>query len=108
MPAFNHPEAGTMTVVQATGITVVASSNAQIIGVGFCGSTSGSVQFFAGTTGSASITPLIRANNAATVTAPAYVFQRVPGMVSGAGFFVNVPANTDPNLIIYWLPVGGP
>ena len=96
------------TVVAVTGFTAVTSAKAQIIGVGFCGSTSGSVQFFAGTTGSASLWPLIRANNAATVTSPAYVFARVPAAVSGNGFSVNVPANTDPNLVIYWLPMGGP
>lgn len=106
--SITHIEGGQATVVQATGFTVVTSGNAQILGVGFCGSTSGSVQFFAGTTGSVSLTPLIRANNGATVTAAAYVFARVPAVVSGAGFSVNMPASTDPNIIIYWCPVGGP
>lgn len=102
------PPAGNATWVKATGFTVITSANAQILGVGFCGTTSGSVQFFAGVTSSVSLLPIMRANNVATATSPGAVYLPVPAVVSGAGLTVNVPATTDPNVIIYWLPVGGP
>lgn len=102
-------EGGYASRFEATGTSVITSAPAQILGVGFYGTATGAIQFFAGVTTSASLTPII--SFCATTSAvagrfsPQYV--RVPMVVSGAGLTVKIIGSADPNLIVYWNPLSG-
>lgn len=99
-------EVGTMLVVQSTGKTLVTSGGAAIYGVTFCGSGTGQVQFFAGVTASASLTPVINFSGTASAVAGGFspMFLRMPAEVSGNGLIIDLGATTDPNIILFWQP----
>lgn len=103
-------ETGQMTRLTSTGITVITSGYASILGVSFVGTATGGIQFFAGTTGSASMTPMIAfcATTSAVIQGFSPMFLRFPADVSGNGFMANVQASADPNFLLYWVPAGGP
>ena len=99
-----------MTRLNATGTTVITSGFAQIIGVAFVGTATGAVQLFAGTTVSVSMTPVISfsATTSAVAGGLSPMFLRLPAEVSGAGLTVKIPATEDPNIMLFWNPVGSP
>ncbi len=100
---------GTATRVAATGYTAITSANAAIIGIMFNSSGTCALSFYKGATasGSSTVGGLIRANVTVTATIPAAIYYDFPAaMVSG--FSVNVPACNDPDVTIFWNPIGGP
>lgn len=98
---------GTPTRVVTSGKAAITSGNAAIVGVTFHGSGTGQVQFFAGATCSSSLTGVIRAyRTAAAATANTALYMDVPVYCSG-GFSIDAGATLDPDLTIYWNPVGG-
>jgi len=105
--AFNLPETAQVTRISATGTTAITSANALILGwMVAASSTGGNLQFFAGTTTSASLSPSIIVGSVSGTAAPQFV--RYPATVSGSGLTVKYTATADPNLILFWLPMGGP
>lgn len=100
-------EVGTSLVVQTTGKSLVTSGGAALLGVMFCGSGTGQVQFFAGTTASASMTPVISfcATSSAVAGGFSPMFLRMPAEVSGNGLVIDLGATSDPNIILYWSPI---
>lgn len=104
---MNVSEYGTPTRVVTSGKSFISSGNAHLIGVTFHGSGTARVQFFAGATCSSSLTGVIHAyRTAAAATANTAVWMPVPAYCSG-GFCVDAGATLDPDLTIYWNPVGG-
>lgn len=101
-------EAGNFSRLSATGPSTITSGNAAIIGIGFYGTCTGGVQLFAGVTTSVSLTPMITfsATTSAVVAGLSPMFFRFPCVVSGTGLTVNVLGSTDPNIGIFWCPVG--
>ena len=100
-------ETGNITRLTATGTSVVTSGNAYILGWMVTSSITGGVlQFFAGATTSASLSPTITVGSVSTTAAAAFV--RYPASVSGSGLTVKYTGTLDPNLVLFWLPMGGP
>jgi len=100
-------ETAQVTRVNATGTTVISSANALILGwMVAASSTGGNLQFFAGTTASVSLSPSIIVGSVSGTAAAA--FTRYPASVSGSGLTIKYTATADPNLILFWLPMGGP
>ena len=100
--AIPYVPAGQATRFTATGISVVTSGAAQVMGVLFNCSTSGAIQLFAGVTASVSASPVIKLNATATSIS---TFVRYPAMVSGLGLTVQIPANSDPDITLFWNPL---
>lgn len=95
-------ESAQVTRVTATGTVAITSANCAILGFMCAASvTQGSIQFFAGVTTSASGTPVIPVLTTGN-------FVRFPCMVSGAGLTIKYTGTLDPNLMLFWSPVGGP
>lgn len=107
----NYPNYGTAYLATATGAVCITSANAQVIGVLFQGSATGTLQIWAGTTatGAASgLSHIIRAFvTTGSATAQSAVYFPFPAYASG-GITINVGASTDPKLTLFWNPVGGP
>jgi hypothetical protein len=101
-------EAGNMTLVQVTGPTTITSGKAVIYGVTSFGSGTAGIQLFAGVTQSASMTPMINFCLTATAVLQGFspMFLRMPMVVSGSGFTVNLLGSSDPNMMIFWNPDG--
>ena len=99
-------EVGSASYLNSTGKQTITSGPAAIIGVAFVGTATGQIQFFAGTTCSASLTPMITfcATSSAVAAGLSPMFWRHPAEVSGNGFTVDLGSTNDPNLIIYWVP----
>lgn len=94
-------EGGSVKVVTATGTVAITSGFGVIIGYMCAASaTQGSIQFFAGTTTSASVTPVIP-----VVTTGNFV--RFPVFASGQGLTIKYTGTLDPNLMLFWNPAGG-
>lgn len=100
---------GTATRVTGTGYTAITSANSYIIGVMFNSSGTCAVSLYKGAnaSGSVTISGLIRYNVTVEATIPQAVFVEWPGYAP-SGFSVNVPATSDPDVTIFWNPVGGP
>jgi hypothetical protein len=100
-------EAGYGTRLSATGASVITSGPCTIIGVASYGSATAGIQFFAGTTASASMTPTITfcATASAVAAGLSPMFFRFPAVVSGNGLTVTVLGSLDPNLTLFWLPI---
>lgn len=103
---MRNQEVGSMTYVNTTGKQVITSAPASLLGVAFVGTATGQVQFFAGTTCSASLTPMISFSVTASAVAGGYspMFLRLPAEVSGNGFTIDAGGTADPNLILFWIP----
>lgn len=95
-----------VTRLNATGLQTITSGPAVIGGVAFVGTATGGIQFFAGVTASASMTPMITfcATTSAVAGGFSPMFLRMPAEVSGNGLTVSVLASADPNLLLYWTP----
>ena len=88
---------GIATRATGTGLRVVTSANANIIGV-LCATATGGMQLFAGVTSSVSITGLI-------VFASGSVAQYVPLPVyASGGITMNVGAAANPDITLFWNP----
>ena len=104
---------GQATRFTATGASVLTSANAAIIGIMFNGTGTGSIQLWAGVTATATTNgaPLSAKIVAfptvagATVNSASYI--AFPAIASG-GITVNIPGTADPNVTLFWVPVGGP
>lgn len=100
-------EFGTASRVVATGLSTITSGNAQVIGILFTGTGTGICQLYHGVTASVSVCGILRAYvTVAGVTVNQPVFHRVPAYCSG-GITVNIGASADPDVTIYWNPMGG-
>jgi hypothetical protein len=100
-------EYGNATRLSATGLSTITSGNAQLIGVLFTGTGTGTVQLYHGVTASVSVCGIIRAYTTVTgATVNQAVFFRVPAYCSG-GITANVGASADPDITLYWNPAGG-
>lgn len=97
------------TRLSTTGLTCITSGLAQIGGIAFYGTGTGQIQFFAGSTGSVSATPVITfcATSSAVAGGFSPMFLRFPLAVSGSGLTVSLGATTDPNIMLFWSPVLG-
>lgn len=95
--------------LNATGLSTITSGNCAIYGVAFVGTATGGIQLFAGVTASASLTPMITFSATTSAVAGGFspMFLRLPAVTSGPGLTVSILASADPNLILYWSPVGG-
>lgn len=91
-----------------TGTAVITTGLANIVGIAFHGTATGGVQFFAGTTASASLTPMITfcATSSAVAGGFSPMFLRFPLAVSGSGLTVKVLDSLDVNLTLFWSPMG--
>lgn len=110
MALVHNLEGNQVTRIGVTGITAVTSANAQVIGViGASSLTAGTIQFMVDASGSNSLTPLIWLS-AATVasTGGGVSFLRIPFGPSGSGINIKYSNTSDPNLLLFWCPVGGP
>lgn len=105
----NNIEAGYAARLTVSGKQVITSGPGQIIGALFCGTATGQIQLFAGTTASASMTPVISfcATSSAVAGRFSPNFVRMPFVVSGSGFVADLGATLDPNVILYWNPLSG-
>ena len=98
---------GKATKVTASGYTAITSANAAIIGILFHGSGTGIVSLYADSSGSVTISGLLRGYaTMAGVTAPQAFFLSYPAYCSG-GFTVNVAATDDPSVTLFWNPLSG-
>lgn len=107
----NTPAWGTSTRVVATGPTVITSANAQIIGVLFCGTGTGSVSIFAGVTATSTGGGALLATVVGYATVPVVApnpanYVPFPANCSG-GITLNLGATTDPCVTLFWNPTGG-
>ena len=104
---INNVEGGQLTWFSATGLSVLSSANAQIIGIAFAGTGTGGVQLFAGVTASASLTPMITFSATSSAVAGKFSpqFMRFPVLVSGKGVTVSIQASADPNIGLFWFPL---
>lgn len=95
------------TRITATGTSVITSGYANIVGVAFYGSATGGIQFFAGVTTSASLTPMITFSATTSSVAGGFspMFLKFPLAVSGSGLTVLTLPSADPNLMLFWSPV---
>lgn len=98
------------TRLTATGTAVISSGFSNIVGIAFHGTGTGGVQFFAGLTTSASITPMITFSVTASAVAGGFspMFLRFPLAVSGTGLTAKTLDSLDVNLTIFWSPAGSP
>jgi hypothetical protein len=110
MARTGQVEGYTATRVNATTTSVLASGPVILGGVLFCGTATGAVQFFAGTTCSASLTPVISFCGTTSAVAGGFspMFMRFPCEVSGNGLTYDPSGTLDPNLIIFWSPAVRP
>lgn len=100
-------EYGTATRVAVSGLSTITSGNAQVIGILFTGTGTGTALLFHGVTASASVCGIIRAYTTivgATVNDP--VFYRVPAYCSG-GITIELGSTGDPDVTLFWNPTGG-
>ena len=103
---------GNATYVSVTGAQVLTSANAQIIGILFQSSATGSIQIWAGTTATttaagAPLSNVIRAYvTTGAATAQPAVYLPFPAYASG-GITINVQGSLDPKLTLFWNPAGG-
>ena len=101
---------GKATNVRATGYTAITSAAAAVIGV-MSHSTGTSLMSFynaVSATGSSTIGGLIRFFvTAAAATGNPVLYYPFPADAP-SGFHVNIGASADPNITIFWNPVGGP
>lgn len=90
-----------------TGKQLVTSGGAAILGIAFLGTATGQVQLFAGTTASASMTPVITFSVTTSAVAGGYspMFLRFPAEVSGNGLVIDAGATNDPNIQLFWSPL---
>lgn len=100
-------DASSSTRLTATGTAVICSGFANIVGIAFHGTGTGGIQFFAGVTTSASLTPMITFSVTASAVAGGYspMFLRFPMAVSGSGLTALVMPSLDPNITLFWTPV---
>lgn len=96
-----------VTRLNTTGTVVITSGFANIVGVAFVGTGTGAIQFFAGVTTSASLTPVISFSVTASAVAGGFspMFLKLPMAVSGSGLTCIVGSSLDPNLLLFWSPV---
>lgn len=94
---------GVATRVTGAGLTTITSCNSAVIGVLCCGSatTTGGVQLFHGVTASSSACGIIVF---ASGSAAQYV--PIPVYCSG-GITLDVNAAENPDITLFWNPVGG-
>lgn len=94
--------------VTVTGTVVLTTGLANIVGIAFHGTGTGGIQFFAGVTASASITPMITfcATSSAVAGGFSPMFLRFPLAVSGTGCTLKSLDSLDTNLTIFWSPMG--
>ena len=100
-------QAGTATRVVTSGLSTITSGNAQLIGILFTGTGTGTCQLYHGVTASVSVCGIVRAYLtviAAYANSPLFI--RVPAYCSG-GITVNIGASADPDVTLYWNPMGG-
>ena len=91
-------EVGTPRRITGTGVTVITSGNASLLGIGVAAVLTGQiVQVWSGSTTSVTATPII-----GTATFAANTFTRIPAMCNG-GITVCV-TNEDVDLTIYYNP----
>lgn len=95
---------GTSTRLTATGLSTLSSANSAVIGVLFSGTATGSLTIYHGVTASGTMA-FIRAAATGTTTVNISQYYPVPGYCSG-GVTVNVGASQDPNITLFWSPVG--
>lgn len=98
-----------ITMVTTSGLTTITSGRASLVGVMFCGSGTGRLQVFHGVTASTPATVTVHAyrtsNNVGGTSNTALYFP-LAGEVSG-GMTVDLQANSDPRLMLYWVPMAG-
>ena len=106
MPS-GYMDGANLTWFSATGLSTLTSGNAQVVGIAFAGTGTGGVQFFAGVTASASLTPMISFSVTASAVAGRYSphFKRFPAVVSGKGLTVSIQPSLDPNIGLFWFPL---
>lgn len=94
-------------LLNVTGLTVISSARTMIAGVAFVGTATGGIQFFAGVTASASLSPMVSfsATTSAVAGGLSPMFLRLPFLPSGAGLVVSVQASADPNIMLFWRPM---
>lgn len=102
---------GKPQILTVTGATCLTSANANIIGICFQGSATGSIQIWAGTTATvtaagAEVSPLIRGYSTTAATSQAATYLSYPAYCSG-GITVNVGDSLDVKITLFWNPAGG-
>ena len=100
---------GKATNVRATGYTAITSAASAIIGVMCHSSGTAACSFYttANASGSVTIGGLIRFNVTVSATIPGAIYLPFPADAP-SGFSINLGAAADPNITIFWNPVGGP
>src|SRR5512146_1734958 len=104
---------GTAYHATVTGAVCITSGNSHIFGVLFQGTATGNVQIWAGTTATATaagvpLSGVIRAYaTTGSATVQSAVYYPFPAYASG-GITINVGGSLDPQLTLFWSPVGGP
>ena len=104
LPGTNFGKAQAFTTV---GATCVTSANAYIIGVLIDSTATGTFQIWAGVTATSTSAgvPLCGLVGRTTATGlPNYI--QFPAYASG-GITINIPTTNDPNITLFWNPVGG-
>ena len=105
-------EVGTAYRATVAGVTCVTSANANIMGILFTGTATGTCQIWAGTTATATsngvpLSGIIRAFvTTGAATSQSAVWYPFPAYASG-GFTIDVGGAQDPSLTLFWNPAGG-
>lgn len=96
---------GFPTRVTGTGLSVIASRDAAVVGVLCCNSaTQGAIQLFCGTTATATASGRIGSGVITFASGSISQFIFTPLDAKG-GLIVNIGAAANPDLTIYWNPV---
>lgn len=96
-----------LTMVTASGITVISSAGAALVGVLFCGSGTGRLQVFSGVTASVPATVTViayRTANNVGATSNTAIYYPLAGNTTG-GLTVDLQGTSDPRLMLYWIPI---
>lgn len=100
----NYQQYGTATRVTATGLQTITSADAAIIGVLMAGTGTSSLSIFHGITASASVC-IVRGYVSVAVGGQPGLYFPVPMYCSG-GITIDLNNDNDPNLTLFWNPVG--
>lgn len=101
---MDFPNYGRTTRVVVTGLTCVASNNVQLIGVMLACTGTSIMAIYHGVTASASVA-VVRGYASVAVGGQPGLYFPVPAYCSG-GMTVDLDSCLDPNITLFWNPVG--
>ena len=106
MSAGPFNQYGNATRVVTSGLSTITSANAQLIGILFNGTATGSAILFCGVTASVSVAKIRAYPTVAGATANQAVYYDTPAYCSG-GITIDMGTTGDPDVTLFWNPTGG-